>query len=127
MRSGLEGYAAEKLAALRAGLKHRDRAVIVGAVLSFTPIFPACFFGVVLSLLNLVLIHRKITDPREVQLVRISLAIGCLNSLVWLYVFVKLGETFGVFIEHIFDNVLTFLGVFDTNPTERATSTNVSV
>lgn len=125
MRSGLEHYAAKKIDAFWASIRNRDRAVLLGASLSVVPMFPACFFGVMLSLVNLFLIRKNITNQREAGLVKVSLAIGVLNSLIWLYLFIVLGEFFGFFFGSIIDGILAPLGDFDANPIDRPPSENV--
>lgn len=119
MRSGLESYAAAKLAALRADIKSRDRAVLLGAALSFTPIFPACFFGVIISTLNFALIRRNLTSRREERLVNISLVVGCIYSLLWLYIFILFGDTLGFIIESLEKIIITPLNFLFDNPTTR--------
>lgn len=127
MRSGLEGYAADKLAALRAGIRNRDRAVVIGAALSFLPIFPACFFGALLSLFNLALIYSNRTSLREKRLVVISLVVGCLNSILWVYLFIFIGGAFGVFFESILEAILGPLGIFYDAPPNNLNQRDFSV
>ena len=125
MRSGLEHYAAAKVSAFWASIRSRDRAVLLGAALSVVPMFPACFFGVILSLGNLVLIHKGVASQSEARLVKISLAIGFLNSVVWLYLFFVLGEFFGFFLGNIIDIILSPLSGLDANPIDRAPTQDV--
>lgn len=127
MRSGLEAYAAEKLTAFRESLKSRDRAVVLGAILSVTPIFPACFIGVIISLVNLMLIHKHMTSPREGRLVKISLAVGCINSLIWLYLLIAISETLGIFLGNILDITLTPLNFLNNNPSEQSAQPDVTI
>ena len=121
MQSGLERYAVEKLTALRAVIKNRDRAVVLGAALSITPIFPACFFGVILSLINLILIQKNIINRREQRLVKISLAIGFFNSLIWLFLFIMLGESFAFILGHVLEAIQAPFRMFESDPADHLT------
>lgn len=127
MQSGLERYAAEKLAVLRARIKNRDRAVILGAALSTIPIFPACFIGVIFSLINLILIHKGITSRREQRLVKISLVIGCINSLIWIFIFMFLGESFVLFLEHVGQIIIAPLNIFENSPVQNLDSQDIII
>lgn len=127
MRSGLEDYAAEKLTAFRAGIKNRDRAVLIGATLSFIPIFPAFFFGAIVSLLNLISISKNRTSQRETRLVLISLAAGCLYSVLWIYLFISIGETFGFFLESILEIILAPFDFLYEAPTSHPTLRDLDV
>jgi hypothetical protein len=116
MRSGIEIYLIDKLAKFRVILKNHDRAVLLGAALSFTPIFPACFFGLIISLINFVLIHKGATDQREGRLVKISLAVGFINSLLWVYLFMTISESFGSLSTHIFNIIFDPFDFFKKPP-----------
>ena len=67
--------------------KGLDRAVVVGAVLSFVPIFPACIIGVIISLANFILIRTKKLNRSNVGIVVVSIGVGTFFSLMWLIVF----------------------------------------
>lgn len=84
MQSGLEIYITQKLYTLRSWVRERDRAVVIGAGLSFVPIFPACVFGFLISAMNLFLIHRGITRRSDQRLVEISLIVSVIFSAIWL-------------------------------------------
>lgn len=127
MRGGLEGYAADKIADFRAGIKSRDRAVVLGAVLSFIPIFPACFFGLILSIINFILIYKDITSRREERLVKISLAIGSINNLLWLYIFIMVGENILAFFGYVFEIIVAPFDFIYSNPVDNLNQQEFSV
>lgn len=92
MRSGLEIFLTDAMYRLRDRLRRRDRAVVIGAVLSFCPIFPACLVGLLISGVNYVLIHRGITRASDQRLVEISLIVSVIFSSVWLTVIYAYGQ-----------------------------------
>ena len=65
--------------------------MIVAAGLSFVPVFPACFFGMILSAINLYLIRIGVTSRRELALSKISFIVGLLLSFAWLLLAYILG------------------------------------
>jgi hypothetical protein len=105
MKSELEKYALERLGVLRSSIRGRDRGVVIGAALSFTPIFPACFLGFVVSCVNLMLLKKNKISRRESLLVKSSFVVGGLVSVLWLYVLFVVGasisQMFGTFYEAI--------------------------
>jgi hypothetical protein len=97
MQSALERYLIEKLQNARSFSTRHDRGVVIGAALSFTPIFPACWIGFVISVLNLSLLKRGRLSRNEEKIVHLSLAVSAVFSLIWLWI-----------ISHIGDGIITF-------------------
>lgn len=91
MQSEIEKYASQKLRELRKAINHRDRGVVVGAALSFIPVFPACTIGLAISVVNFFLIRKEKLGRSEGNLVKISLAVGFLNSILWIYILLYVG------------------------------------
>jgi hypothetical protein len=94
VHSGFEQYLVEILYKFKGFTLKRDRAVLVGAALSFAPFFPSCFFGVVLSLINAVMIAKGRTRPNELPLVLASIVVGCINFAIWIYLISHINTDF---------------------------------
>lgn len=99
MQSALERYLIEKLQRARSFSARHDRGVVIGAALSFTPIFPACWIGFVLSALNLALLKRSRLSQNEEKVVHLSLAVSTVFSVIWLWI-----------LSHLVDGVFSFFG-----------------
>ena len=84
-------FATQQLQSLRKLLRTRDRAVVLGAALSFVPIFPACFLAFLLSAINYILIMSGVINQSEKRLVLLSLVISAVFSLLWIYILYLLG------------------------------------
>ena len=87
MPSRLENEVRYLLFRLRNRLQDIDRAVVVGAALSWMPVFPACTVGLFISLANLYLIKADKLDRKNYRIVLISIFIAVLFSLIWVVVF----------------------------------------
>ena len=111
MQSELERYIVQKLRELRAGLRYRDRAVIVGTALSFIPIPPACIIGFLMSIFNLFLIRFGKLRQEEGMLLKISVAVGFFNSLVGTYIILHIGFEFFTTISNIISSIFNFLDI----------------
>ena len=111
MQSELERYIVQKLRELRAGLRYRDRAVIVGTALSFIPIPPACIIGFLMSIFNLFLIRFGKLSREEGMLLKISVAVGFSNSLVGTYIILHIGLEFFTTISNIISPIFNFLDI----------------
>jgi hypothetical protein len=118
MQSEIEKYVSQKLRELREAISHRDRGVVVGAVLSFIPIFPACTIGVFISVGNFVLIRKARLDRSDENLVKISLAVGFLNSILWIYILLHIGGGLFATIGYISDFLTAPLNIFDFDSME---------
>jgi hypothetical protein len=113
MQSEIEKYVSQKLHEFGEAIRNRDRGVVIGAVLSFTPIFPACIAGVAISAINILLIWKGRLARSENNLVKISLFIGCLNSIGWVYLLYYFGGEFFPAINYILDVLLQLLMFFE--------------
>lgn len=87
MASKLEQEILTILRSVTNGIKNRDRAVVIGAVLSFAPIFPACLIGAAISAANFVLLRKKKLDRTNERLIVISLIVGIFFSFIWVIMF----------------------------------------
>jgi len=83
MKSGFENYLIAKLNKNLTALRKRDRAVVIGGILSFVPVFPAVLLGFLLSCLNYFLISKGITEKKELGYVRVSLFVSGILSSIW--------------------------------------------
>jgi hypothetical protein len=95
MQSGIEKYFASLLHKIALKLRHRDRAVLFGAVLSFALFFPACFLGFLLSCVNYAMILKGATSRSELDLVRTSLLFSGILTCIWFLIFFVYAEYFG--------------------------------
>ena len=85
MTSEIEKIGISFLTNFRSKLKEYDRAVVIGAALSLTPIFPACLFGFFLSVLNFSLLKRGRLLKRNYKLVIVSLIFSLTFTTAWGY------------------------------------------
>lgn len=70
-------------------IKLYDRGVVWGCLLSITPIFPACFFGLLLSLANVIFGITGRLNRRNTEVAVVSSLAGATFSLLWLYFFIS--------------------------------------
>ena len=105
MKSELEKFINQKIYQIRNILAFRDRAVVLGAILSFIPIPPACILGVIISLINFLLLKINKLRKSEQKLILISLLVGLFNSIIGTYIMILLGTELFVFLNNILDNV----------------------
>lgn len=87
MSSSLEDELQKLLFQLRNKLQATDRAVVIGATLSWVPVFPACTIGLLISLANLYLIKTKKLDHKSYRTVLVSASIALLFTLIWIVAF----------------------------------------
>jgi len=87
MPSSLEYEMQKLLFRLRNRLRDTDRAVVIGATLSWVPVFPACTIGLLISVANLYLIKSNKLDHKNYRTVLISVFISFLFSLFWVIAF----------------------------------------
>ena len=127
MKSEIEKYASQKLRDLGQILRQRDRGVVVGAVLSFIPIFPACTIGLIISAFNFFLILRGKLGKDEERLVKISMVAGCLNSILWIYILFYLGRELIPAIGYFFDALFAPFNSFGIDVLEPGGSSGLDV
>ena len=105
MKSELEKFINQKIYQIRNILAFRDRAVVLGAILSFIPIPPACILGVIISLVNFLLLKINKLRKNEQKLILISLLVGLFNSIIGTYIMILLGNELFLFLNNILDNL----------------------
>ena len=105
MKSELEKFINQKIYQIRNILAFRDRAFVLGAILSFIPIPPACILGVIISLINFLLLKINKLRKSEQKLILISLLVGLFNSIIGTYIMILLGTELFLFLNNILDNV----------------------
>ena len=105
MKSELEKFINQKIYQIRNILAFRDRAVVLGAILSFIPIPPACILGVMISLVNFLLLKINKLRKSEQKLILISLLVGIFNSIIGTYIMILLGTELLLFLNNILDNL----------------------
>ena len=105
MKSELEKFINQKVYQIRNILAFRDRAVVLGAILSFIPIPPACILGVIISLVNFLLLKINKLRKNEQKLILISLLVGLFNSIIGTYIMILLGNELFLFLNNILDNL----------------------
>ena len=105
MKSELEKFINQKIYQIRNILAFRDRAVVLGAILSFIPIPPACILGVLISLVNFLLLKINKLRKSEQKLILISLLVGLFNSIIGTYIMILLGTELFLFLNNILDNL----------------------
>lgn len=86
MTSEIEKIGIAVLANFRSKIKEYDRAVVIGAALSLTPIFPACLFGFFLSVLNFWLLKRGRLLKRNYKIVIVSLLFSLTFTATWVFI-----------------------------------------
>lgn len=82
-RSALETEVAKAAERLRRNVAERDRAVLIGLLLSVTPFPPSAFLGLLLSFLNLALILNGKLARREMPLVAVAILLALANLSVF--------------------------------------------
>lgn len=112
MKSEFEKFSLEQLTAFRNMVRGRDRGVLIGAGLSFIPIFPACFFGFAISFVNLLLINKKRLEENDRFLVNCSLLFGGFFSVLWLYLIFSVGIGVTQALGIVYDALITVLSSF---------------
>jgi len=103
MSSALEKYLKSTVWRLRNSAFKRDRAVVLGAILSFVPIPPACFLGALLSIANLFLLKIGRLHQSESKLIWLSTVLGLLNSIIGAYLLMRLGSDFFQILSNLFE------------------------
>jgi len=86
-QSKLEREALDLIGNWRGHLRNSDRAVVIGFLLSITPIFPACFVGFLISLLNYFLIRSDKLDVTNRKIVIFAVISGAIFTIFWFAVF----------------------------------------
>ncbi len=87
MKSQLEIAIAERIRNVKRDLPRYDRAVLVGAMLSCFPMFPACTVGFLIGLANLALLKNGRLQEINKNFIRLSLLIGGFFTVAWLILF----------------------------------------
>ena len=98
-------------------LRRHDRFVVIGLLFSLLPLPPACFAGVAIGLVNLLLLRRGRLSGTEGPLVRLALTLGVLNTavvvliLVWFAHHLRgMAPTVGLpYLPHVFNELLNAL------------------
>lgn len=89
--SAFERSLAEGIFALRGSIRRHDRFVVMGLVFSLVPLPPACFVGLLLSVVNAWLLWSGRLGRQEMRLVLLSLVLSVVSSalaaalIVWGY------------------------------------------
>lgn len=112
MRSQLEIALEEFFVRLRQSVRSRDRAVVLGVILSCIPVFPACLLGAVVCLMNLLLISSERLPRENLGLARLGLVVGAVFTSVWLFalIFINPFELYSSWLAIGWDVVI---GMFD--------------
>lgn len=116
MQSKLEIFFLGKVQALKDSIQNRDRAVVIAALLSFTPIFPACMIGAVISIVNLYLVKMGSLKRSELRLSLFSLAAGMVYTILWVVMLSSLSATFGAFLSGLLDIITAPVDLFFSPP-----------
>ena len=121
MRSHLEMEVDKKLQRLKQFFVKQDRFVIIGVVLSFTPFFPACLLGVIISSANIYIGTSGRLSDGEIRLARFGVIIGFCFTVIWLIVLTVLNpipsivhalyQTFSYLVDLINQTILTGVGI----------------
>ena len=111
MNSEFEKSLSTMIVHLRKVLLSYDRGVVFGVVLAFIPIFPACFFGVVISLVNVGLALNNRLDTRNRNAALLGVCVGAVFTVFWWHALASLsGATIAsmitTFINSIFEVLL---------------------
>ena len=107
MRSHLEMEVDKKLQRLKQFIVKQDRFVIIGVVLSFTPIFPACLLGVIISIANIYIGTSGRLSASELRLARFGIIIGSCLTIIWLTIFTFLNPILS--IARTLDQIFSYL------------------
>lgn len=116
MQSKLEFFFLKKVQAFKNNIQQHDRAVIVAAVLSFTPIFPACMIGAVISIVNLYLVKIGTLKYFELKLSLFSLAAGIIYTVIWVVILSSLSGVFVAVFAGLLDVITAPLDLFYSPP-----------
>ena len=116
MQSKLESFFLNKVQIFKNNIQHRDRAVVIAAVLSFTPIFPACMIGAVISIINLYLVKIGTLKRSELRLSLFSLVAGIIYTAIWVAILSSLSGAFGAFFSNLLDIITAPLDLFYSPP-----------
>lgn len=111
MQSALERFLLEKLQDAKSFSARHDRGVVLGAALSFTPIFPACWIGFAISLLNLFLLKSGRLSHGEEKIIHISLAVSAVFSILWIWILAQIGDEVAGFFSALYDLIFVPSGV----------------
>jgi len=111
MQSALERFLLEKLQDAKSFSARHDKAVVLGAALSFTPIFPACWIGFTISLLNLFLLKRGRLSRGEEKIIHLSLAVSAVVSILWIWILSRIGDGVAAFFSEHYDLIFMSSGV----------------
>ena len=118
MSSEIERYLKNAAWRLRNAAFGRDRAVVLAAILSFVPIPPACFLGVLLSVANLFLLKTGKLRQSDSRLIWLSIIVGLLNSIIGAYLLMHLASDFLIFLSNLYDTFVNILNLKSTQPLE---------
>lgn len=118
MSSEIEKYLKNAAWRLRNATFGRDRAVVLALILSFVPIPPACFLGVLLSFANLFLLKIGRLCQSDSKLIWISIVVGLLNSIIGAYLLMRLGSDFLTYLTQLYDRFVDILNLKSTQPLE---------
>ena len=124
MESRLESVLALKLMALRQYIASKDRGVLFGAFFAFIPMFPSCFVGVVISLLNLYLLRKSELDRSHTRLVVSSFLTGLTFSTAWVvfFFFFSPGDIIGSAVRAIETSVDKLISIIEAILADRPPS-----
>ena len=92
MKSELERLILGWIARSRRAMLFYDRGVVWGALFALTPIFPACFLGMMISMVNVGLALSGRLDRKNRDIALVASCVGAFFSLVWWYVLASLSE-----------------------------------
>ena len=109
-QSKLEQEALNLAGNLQQRIRRTDRAVIIGFLLSITPVFPACVVGLMLCIINYVLIRSQKLPENNRKIVKIGMVSGLILTISWIFVFMLIDplSTFSTFIDNGY-NILSKL------------------
>lgn len=88
MRSQLEMEVSYRLGRLSFLLAQRDRLVVIGAGLSFIPVFPACLLGLLVSLANLYIGTHGRLQRADIRIAKAGVAAGATLTVIWMGVLI---------------------------------------
>ena len=127
MQSKLESFFLSKVHALKRSIQNRDRAVVIAALLSFTPIFPACMIGAAISIINLYLVKIGTLRRSEIRLSLYSLATGMVYTAIWFFILSSLSDTFEGFFSGLLDVLNAPIDLFFSPPSNNGDLNQYSV
>ena len=127
MQSKLESFFLSKTHALKRSIQNRDRAVVIAALLSFTPIFPACIIGASISIINLYLVKMGTLKRSELRLSLYSLAAGMVYTAIWIFILSSLSATFAAFFSGLLDILTAPIDLFFSPPSNNGNLDQYSV